>query len=102
VGRKASKPDAVQRGNDKWRGIRKSPAKKNIFESQINGLWRDPNKSRRNKDAPPADYLQKVIRIGLEHVPTKLHDFVDKDMLQTIKLARILFGEVTPLRREAR
>jgi hypothetical protein len=37
-----------------------------------------------------------------EHVPTKLHDFVDKDMLQIINLARFLFGEVIPLRREAR
>jgi hypothetical protein len=61
----SSKPNAVRTGNDKLRGIRKSPAKKNIFESQINGLWRGPNKSRRNKDAPPADYLEKVIRIGL-------------------------------------
>ena len=26
----------------------------------------------------------------LEHVPTKLHDFVDKDMLQIIDLARFL------------
>jgi hypothetical protein len=38
----------------------------------------------------------------LEHVPTKLHDFVDKDMLQHMDLARFLFGEVIPLRREAR
>jgi hypothetical protein len=46
--------------------------------------------------------FEKVIRIGLEQVPTKLHDFVDKDLLQTIKLARFLFGEAIPLRREAR
>ena len=38
----------------------------------------------------------------LEHVPTKLHDFVEKDMLQHIELARFLFGEVESLRREAR
>jgi hypothetical protein len=39
---------------------------------------------------------------ALEHVPTKLHDFVDKDMLQRIESARFLFGEVIPLRWEAR
>ena len=38
----------------------------------------------------------------LEHVPTKLHDFVEEDMLQHIESARFLFGEVIPLRREAR
>jgi len=38
----------------------------------------------------------------LEHVPTKLHDFVDKDMLQIFVLARFHFGEAIPLRREAR
>jgi hypothetical protein len=31
-----------------------------------------------------------------------LQDFADKDMLQNIKLARFLFGEVESLRREAR
>jgi hypothetical protein len=37
-----------------------------------------------------------------EPVPTKLYDFVAKDMLQIINLARFLFGEVIPLRQEAR
>jgi hypothetical protein len=34
--------------------------------------------------------------------PAKVEDFGDKDLLQHIDLARILFGEVIPLRREAR
>ncbi len=34
--------------------------------------------------------------------PAKVEDFGDKDLLQDIDLARILFGEVIPLRREAR
>ena len=32
----------------------------------------------------------------------KLHDFIDKDMLQHIEFARFLFGEVSSLGREAR
>jgi len=32
----------------------------------------------------------------------KLHDFIDKDMLQHIEFARFLFGEMISLRREAR
>jgi hypothetical protein len=34
--------------------------------------------------------------------PTKAEDFGDKDLLQHIDLARILFGEAIPLRRYAR
>jgi hypothetical protein len=34
--------------------------------------------------------------------PAKVEDFGDKDLLQNIDLARILFGEVVPLRRDAR
>jgi hypothetical protein len=34
--------------------------------------------------------------------PAKVEDFGDQDLLQHIDLARILFGEVTPLRRDAR
>jgi hypothetical protein len=34
--------------------------------------------------------------------PAKIEDFGDKDLLQHIDLARILFGEVIPPRREAR
>jgi hypothetical protein len=34
--------------------------------------------------------------------PAKVEDFGDKDLLQDINLARILFGEVMPLRRDAR
>jgi hypothetical protein len=34
--------------------------------------------------------------------PAKVEDFGDKDLLQDIDLARILFGEVIPLRRDAR
>jgi hypothetical protein len=34
--------------------------------------------------------------------PAKVGDFGDKDLLQDIDLARILFGEVIPLRRDAR
>jgi hypothetical protein len=33
--------------------------------------------------------------------PAKVEDFGDKDLLQDIYLARILFGEVIPLRRDA-
>jgi len=40
--------------------------------------------------------------MAIEHVPAKLKDFADKDMLQDIELARFLFGEAIPLRREAR
>ena len=32
----------------------------------------------------------------------KLHDFIDKNMLQHIEFARFLFGEVKSLHREAR
>jgi hypothetical protein len=34
--------------------------------------------------------------------PAKVEDFGDKDLLQHIDLARILFSEVIPLRRDAR
>jgi hypothetical protein len=34
--------------------------------------------------------------------PAKAADFGDKDLLQHIDLARILFGEVIPLRPDAR
>jgi hypothetical protein len=34
--------------------------------------------------------------------PAKVEDFGDRDLLQEIDLARILFGEVIPLRRDAR
>jgi len=34
--------------------------------------------------------------------PAKVEDFGDEDLLQDIDLARILFGEVIPLRRDAR
>lgn len=37
----------------------------------------------------------------LEHVPTKLHDVVDWDMLQIIELPRLPFSEVNLLRPEA-
>jgi hypothetical protein len=44
-----------------------------------------------------------VERMGrLEQIPAKLHDFADQDLLQHIELARFLFGEVIPPRREAR
>jgi hypothetical protein len=39
---------------------------------------------------------------GLEHVPAKLHDFADKNMLQFIDLARFLFAQVNPPERKAR
>jgi hypothetical protein len=39
---------------------------------------------------------------ALEQIPPKPPDFGDKDLLQHIDLARILFGEVIPLRRDAR
>jgi len=32
----------------------------------------------------------------LEQIPAKLHDFADKDLLQHINLARLLFGKVIP------
>jgi fatty acid desaturase len=38
----------------------------------------------------------------LEHVPAKLHDFADKNMLQLIDLARFLFAQVIPPERKAR
>jgi hypothetical protein len=34
--------------------------------------------------------------------PAKVEDFGDNDLLQDFALARILFGEVIPLRRDAR
>ena len=34
--------------------------------------------------------------------PAKVEDFCDKDLLEHIKLARFLFGEMMPFRREAR
>jgi hypothetical protein len=39
---------------------------------------------------------------GTRANPAKVEDFGDKDLLQHIDLARILFGEVIPLRRDAR
>jgi hypothetical protein len=39
---------------------------------------------------------------GLRANPAKVEDFGDKDLLQDIDLARILFGEVISLRRDAR
>ena len=42
------------------------------------------------------------VMLALEHVPAKLHDFADKNMLQLINLARILFAQVTPPERKAR
>jgi exodeoxyribonuclease-3 len=41
-----------------------------------------------------------VTRVGAN--PAKVEDFGDKDLLQHIDLVRILFGEVIPLRRDAR
>jgi hypothetical protein len=37
-----------------------------------------------------------------EQIPPKSPDFGDKDLLQHIELARILIGEVIPLRRDTR
>jgi hypothetical protein len=37
-----------------------------------------------------------------EHVPAKLHDFADKNMLQLVDLARILFAQVVSPGRKAR
>ena len=37
-----------------------------------------------------------------EHVPAKLYDFADKNMLQFIDLARILVAQVIPPERKAR
>jgi hypothetical protein len=39
---------------------------------------------------------------ALRENPAKVEDFGDKDLLQDIELARILFGEVVPLSRDAR
>jgi hypothetical protein len=44
----------------------------------------------------------KYKRFGLRANPAKVEDFGDKDLLKHINLARILFGEVIPLRRDAR
>jgi hypothetical protein len=41
----------------------------------------------------------KLAPMGLD---PGLHDFVEKDMLQHIKLARFLFGEAIPLARPMR
>jgi hypothetical protein len=48
-----------------------------------------------------AGSYQRQVR-HLEQIPAKLHDFVDKDLLQPIDLARFLFGKVIPPCREAR
>ncbi len=37
-----------------------------------------------------------------EQIPAKLKDFADKDLLQHINLARVLFGGMIPSRRDAR
>ena len=39
---------------------------------------------------------------ALQHVSAKLYGFADKNMLQIIDLARILFAQVFPLERKAR
>ena len=46
--------------------------------------------------------VQKFKCNALEHVPAKLHDFADKNMLQLIDLARFLFAQVIPPERKAR
>ena len=47
--------------------------------------------------APTKEVLHWAARAN----PAKVEDFGDKDLLQHIDLARFLFGEVIPLRREA-
>lgn len=39
---------------------------------------------------------------GLEQIPPKSPDFGAEDLLQYIDFARLLFGEASPLRRDAR
>jgi hypothetical protein len=41
------------------------------------------------------------MRRYLEHVPKKLHDFFDKDMLQLFEMERFLFDHLIPGDREA-
>jgi hypothetical protein len=44
----------------------------------------------------------KTVQAAARANPAKVADFGDEDLLQDIELARILFGEVVPLRRDAR
>ncbi|HTN97436.1 MAG TPA: hypothetical protein VL101_10710 [Nordella sp.] len=57
-----------------------------------------------NATKNPAQWPGFVSRMALSFRanPAKVEGFGDKDLLQDIDLARILFGEVIPLRRDAR
>jgi hypothetical protein len=46
--------------------------------------------------------MERLLSSPLEADPVKVEHIGDKDLLQHIVLALILFGEVIPLRREAR
>jgi hypothetical protein len=45
-------------------------------------------------------FLDKAL-LGLEHVPKKLLDFFDEDMLQLFDFERVLFDHVIPRDRDA-
>jgi hypothetical protein len=49
----------------------------------------------------PAPGVESILSVTGAN-PAKVEDFGDKDLLQNIDFARILFGEVIPPRREAR
>jgi uncharacterized damage-inducible protein DinB len=44
--------------------------------------------------------LSRTIRRHLEHVPNKLTDFFDQNMLQLVELERFLFDQMIPSDRE--
>jgi hypothetical protein len=45
--------------------------------------------------------VRSLAEMRIRANPAKVEDFGDKDLLQHLNLARILFGEVIPLRRDA-
>jgi hypothetical protein len=56
----------------------------------------------RTDEDDPVDRPRRSTIGCLEHVPAKLNDFADKNMLQLIDLARFLFARVIPPERKAR
>jgi hypothetical protein len=72
-----------------------SPIERELATLAMKDRWTDADRARHAE-------LTRLAAPALEQIPPKSPDFGDKDLLHDIDLARILFGEVIPLRRDAR